>query len=79
MAGVRTMMGSRGGDQEQLFYSFSLDDHVAKDHLMRGIDRLLGLSEMHGQLAPLYSHTGRPSIDPVLMNRMPEIGYSFGR
>jgi transposase len=77
-AGVRTMMGSQGGSQEQLFYSFSLEDHVPKDHLLRGIDRFLDLSELHGQLAPFYSHTGRPSIDPVLMMRMLVIGYSFG-
>ena len=72
------MMGSPGGDQEQLFYSFSLEDHVPKDHLLRGIDRFLDLSELRGQLAPFYSHTGRPSIDPVLMIRMLVIGYSFG-
>jgi hypothetical protein len=77
-AGVRTMMGSQDGEQEQLFYSFSLEDHVPKDHLLRGIDRFLDLSELRGQLAPFYSHTGRPSIDPVLMIRMLVIGYSFG-
>lgn len=71
------MMGSQGA-QEQLFYSFSLEDHVPKDHLLRGIDRFLDLSELRGQLAPFYSHTGRPSIDPVLMIRMLVIGYSFG-
>jgi hypothetical protein len=38
MAGVRTMMGSQDGEQEQLFYSFSLENHVPKDHLLRGID-----------------------------------------
>lgn len=72
------MMGSQDGEQEQLFYSFSLEDHVPKDHLLRGIDRFLDLSELRGQLAPFYSHTGRPSIDPVLMIRMLVIGYSFG-
>ena len=72
------MMGSQDGEQERLFYSFSLEDHVPKDHLLRGIDRFLDLSELRGQLAPFYSHTGRPSIDPVLMIRMLVIGYSFG-
>lgn len=71
------MMGSQAA-QEQLFYSFSLEDHVPKDHLLRGIDRFLDLSELRGQLAPFYSHTGRPSIDPMLMVRMLVIGYSFG-
>ena len=29
-------------------------------------------------LAPFYSHTGRPSIDPELMVRMLIVGYCFG-
>ena len=32
---------------------------------------------MHKELAPYYSHTGRPSIDPVLMIRMLIVGYVF--
>jgi hypothetical protein len=30
----------------------------------RGVDRFLDLSELREHLAPFYSHTGRPSIDP---------------
>jgi len=47
------MMGSQGGAQERLFYSFSLDDHVPKDHLLRGVDRFLDLSELREHLTPL--------------------------
>ncbi len=72
------MMGNQGGAQERLFYSFSLDDHVPKDHLLRGVDRFLDLSELREHLTPFYSHTGRPSIDPELMIRMLVIGYCFG-
>jgi hypothetical protein len=32
---------------------------------------------VHKELAPYYSHTGRPSIDPVLMIRMLIVGYVF--
>jgi len=71
------MMGQRSG-QKQLFYSFNLDTHIPADHLLRGIDRCLDLSELRQQLAPFYSHTGRPSIDPELMVRMLLIGYSCG-
>jgi len=72
------MMGRGAGGQKQLFYSFNLDAHVPADHLLRGIDRCLDLRELRRQLAPFYSHTGRPSIDPELMVRMLLIGYSFG-
>src|SRR5215831_454870 len=76
--GATTMMGRGAGGQKQLFYSFNLDAHVPADHLLRGIDRCLDLRELRRQLAPFYSHTGRPSIDPELMVRMLLIGYSFG-
>jgi transposase len=72
------MMGQRSGGHRQLFYSFNLDDHVPPDHLLRGIDRFLDLGELRRQLAPFYSHTGRPSVDPELMVRMLIVGYSFG-
>src|SRR5918995_4479525 len=72
------MMGQQGAGQDRLFYSFNLDDHVPQDHLLRGVDRFLDLGELRKQLAPFYSHTGRPSIDPELMVRMLLVGYCFG-
>jgi transposase len=72
------MMGQQGGGQDRLFYSFNLDDHVPQDHLLRGVDRFLDLSELRRRLAAFYSHTGRPSIDPELMIRMLIVGYCFG-
>jgi transposase len=77
-AGVLTMIGIQGGAQERLFYSFNLEDHVLKDHLLRGVDRFLDLSELREHLASFYSHTGRSSIGPELMIRMLVIGYCFG-
>jgi Transposase domain (DUF772) len=50
---------------------------VPPDHLVRQIDGLLDLSWVHRELASYYSHTGRPSIDPVLMIRMLIVGYVF--
>ena len=72
------MMGQRGSGQDRLFYSFNLDDHIPQDHLLRGINEFLDLSELRRHLAPFYSHTGRPSIDPELMIRMLIVGYCFG-
>src|SRR5216117_4069446 len=72
------MMGQRRGGQKQLFYSFNLDDHVPSDHLLRGIDHFLDLGDLHQHLAPFYSHTGRPSIDPQLLIRMLIVGYCYG-
>jgi transposase len=72
------MMGQQAGDQAQLFYSFNLDQHIPSDHLLRGIDRFLDLSDLRQRLAPFYSEIGRPSIDPALMIRMPMVGYCSG-
>ena len=72
------MMGQRAGAQDRLFYAFNLDAHVPADHLLRRIDRCLDLSDLRRHLAPFYSHTGRPSVDPELMIRMLIIGYCFG-
>jgi transposase len=72
------MMGQHSGSQDRLFYSFNLEDHVPEDHLLRGIDRFLDLSDLRTYLAPFYSHTGRPSVDPELMIRMLIVGYCFG-
>jgi len=71
------MMGRRERRQGQFFYSFDLDKAVPADHLVRQIDGVLDLDWVHRELAPYYSHTGRPSIDPVLMIRMLIVGYVF--
>ena len=71
------MMGRISQDQGQLFYSFNLEAVVPDDHLVRAVARVLDLSWVRAELAPHYSHTGRPSIDPVLMIRMLIVGYIF--
>jgi len=72
------MMGERRVAQEALFYQFSIERHVPEDHLLRAIDRFVDLGDLRRELAPFYSHTGRPSIDPELMLRMLIVGYCFG-
>jgi len=42
---ARSMMGQLSSGQERLFYSFNLEDHIPANHLLRGIDRCLDLSE----------------------------------
>lgn len=71
------MMGSRDDRQDQFFYAFKLDDYVPQDHLLRRIDAVLDLSDLREHLAPYYSHTGRPSVDPELMVRMLIVGYCY--
>src|SRR5215208_8530213 len=72
------MMGPRQVDQAALFYEFSLERHVPAGHLLRSIDRFVDLSDVRSHLAPFYSSTGRPSIDPELLVRMLLVGYCYG-
>ena len=72
------MMGPRQVAQGALFYEFSIEDHVPTDHLLRSIDRFVDLGDMRLHLAPFYSSTGRPSVDPELMIRMLIVGYASG-
>lgn len=71
------MMGQTAA-QDQLFYAFNFADHLPRGHSLRGIDRLPDLGELRHHLAPFYSQTGGPSIDPELMVRMLVVGYSMG-
>jgi transposase len=72
------MMGERHVDQEALFFGFSLERHVPVGHLLRAIDRFVDLSDLRARLAPFYSETGRPSVDPELLIRMLLVGYCHG-
>jgi transposase len=64
------MMGDRQVVQGVLFYKFSLAEHVPASHMLRSINRFLDLGDVRVHLAPFYSCTGRPSIDPELLIRM---------
>jgi transposase len=74
------MMGRQTADQGALFYEFRLEDRVPEQHLLRRINAIVApvFAGLHQQLAPYYSSTGRPSIDPELMIRMLIIGYCYG-
>jgi transposase len=71
------MMG-RQSAQDQLFYSFRLEDHIPGDHLLRKLDPVLNFDRVRSVLSGHYSSTGRPSIDPELMLRILLIGYAYG-
>src|SRR6266566_3303224 len=43
----------------------------------RGQGQFFYAFDLDKEFAPYYSHTGRPSIDPVLMIRMLIVGYVF--
>ena len=57
-------MGPRQEAQPALLYAFSLEDHVAQDHLLRSIDRFVDLDGIRAHHAEIDCHTGHPSAIP---------------
>ena len=56
-----------------------LESFVAKDHLLRKVDRVLDLSFVRDLTASCYaSGLGRPSIDPEVFFRMLLVAYLYG-
>jgi len=55
-----------------------IDDLIPEDHLLRLIHKHVDFSFIRNKVKHLYSHTGRPSIDPELLLRMLLIGYLYG-
>jgi transposase len=64
--------------QEPAFYYVKIDDLIPEDHLLRLIHKHVDFSFIRNKVKHLYSHTGRPSIDPELLLRMLLIGYLYG-
>ena len=54
------MMGQQAGGQDQLFYSFNVEAHVPADHLLRGVDRFLDLSDLRKLWLPSTATQGDP-------------------
>lgn len=63
---------------EPMFYYVKIEDIVPEGHLLRLIDRYVDFSFIRERVKHLYSHTGRPSIDPEILVRMLLIGYLYG-
>ena len=71
------MMGTKDY-QEKMFYNFSLSKRVPEDHFLRKVANVVNLRFVRKLVKPYYSHTGQPSIDPVVLFKMMLIGYFYG-
>jgi transposase len=71
------MMGQRGFETK-LYYQLSLDRLVPEDHLLRHIAEAVDFSFVRRLCRPFYSHTGQPSVDPVVILKMLLVGYLYG-
>ncbi len=71
------MMGEREFGTK-LYCQLSLDGLVPQDHLLRRIARAVDFAFVRRLCRPFYSHTGQPSVDPVVIFKILLIGYLYG-
>ena len=71
------MLGQQDFDTKLYYYNLSLDRLVPEDHLLRRI-AAVDFSFVRPLCRPYYSHTGQPSVDPVVLFKMLLIGYLYG-
>jgi len=72
------MMTIKGVEERNQLGYFSLDDLVPSDHLVRKIDAVIEFNYIYELVEDLYSPTGKPSIDPVVLIKICMIQNLFG-
>lgn len=71
------MMGSKA-PAPKLFVSFDLDSRVPPHHVLRRLAEAVDFAFVRELARPYYSHTGQPSVDPVVLFKLSLLGYLFG-
>ena len=71
------MMTHRDGVQQKML-CVTLESLMPEKHFLRRLDSLMDFSFIYKRVENLYSHRGRPSIDPVVVVKMLLLGYLYG-
>ena len=73
------MMTRESRKNREQIQIISLDDLVPKDHLVRKLEAALDWNFIYEMVAEKYSEdSGGPSVDPVVLIKLPVIQYMFG-
>ena len=73
------MMTKDADKKREQMMMFSMDDMVPKDHMLRKIDRAIDWSFIYDLVEDTYcADNGRPSMDPVMLLKIPFIQYLYG-
>lgn len=73
------MMTQNADKKREQLQMFCMDDMVPQDHLLRLIDKAIDWSFIYDLVQEKYSNdNGRPSIDPVMLIKIPFIQYLYG-
>lgn len=72
-------MISKNNDHTAAIQMVSIEQLVPEDHILRKIDAAIDFNFIYDLVEDKYSSdTGRPSIDPVVLIKIPIIQYMFG-
>lgn len=71
------MMNQRDSIQQKMIVT-TLENLMPSDHFLRKLDDVIDFNFIYDIAKPLYSNTGRPSIDPVVIVKMMLLGYLYG-
>ena len=63
--------------KQRIYYNINLNSLVPEDHFLKRLERLVSFDFVRDITEDYYSHTGKPSIDPVVLVKMLLIGYLF--
>jgi transposase len=53
--------------ESKIFYNFDLESFVPADHFLRKVKEYISFDFIRDKVKHLYSHTGQPAIDPVVL------------
>jgi len=62
---------------QRIYYNINLDSLVPENHLLKRLDKLVSFDFVRNITKDYYSHTGKPSIDPIVLVKMILVGYLF--
>jgi len=62
---------------QRIYYNINLDSLVPENHLLKRLDKLVSFDFVRDITKDYYSHTGKPSIDPIVLVKMILVGYLF--
>ena len=70
------MMGRQSRQMTMILVD--MESLIPENHLLRKIDGMVSFDFIYELLAPYYSATGRPSVDPASIFKMLLVGYLYG-
>ena len=63
--------------KQRIYYNINLDSLIPESHLLKRLEKLVSFDFVRDITKDYYSHTGKPSIDPVVLVKMLLVGYLF--